>query len=319
MKFKQIIQNIDFINHAYTNYKWREKKLSRGTQNREKTFYVVRRANANVGLFSLVLTSLGQMKYALDKGYIPVVDMSNYAAAYEGADRDGSNIWEYFFEQPCGFDLNRICNSRHVILGNGIISPGLNYPGGSTAYNEEELEYWQGVAKDCLIVNADIAAQARQMADSLFSGKKILGVLARGTDYINAKPYNHPIQPTPEQLMEKIDTVMELSRCDKIYLATEDKGFYERFKEKYGDRLIAVEARRYETLGKENINVVRKAEEKDGYTMGKDYLITILLLSRCHCLVAGNTSGTIGALLLNKSYEYKYIFDLGVYGIDGER
>lgn len=204
-------------------------------------------------------------------------------------------------------------------MGNGIISPGLNYPKDSTAYNEEELEYWKGVAKDCLIVNADIAAQARQMADSLFSGKKILGVLARGTDYINAKPYNHPIQPTPEQLMEKIDTVMELSRCDKIYLATEDKGFYERFKEKYGDRLIAVEARRYETLGKENINVVRKAEEKDGYTMGKDYLITILLLSRCHCLVAGNTSGTIGALLLNKSYEYKYIFDLGVYGIDGER
>ena len=115
MKIKQTIQNIDFINRKYTNYKWRERRISYGKENKDKKFYVVRRANAKVGLFSLVLTNLGYIKYALEQGLIPVVDMSNYDNFYSGADENISNMWQYYFEQPCGYSLRDINKSKNVV------------------------------------------------------------------------------------------------------------------------------------------------------------------------------------------------------------
>ena len=46
---------------------------------------------------------------------------------------------------------------------------------------------------------------------------------------------------------------------------------------------------------------------------GRAYLINILLLAKCNCLVAGSVGGTYGAILLSDGYEYEYVFDLGVY------
>lgn len=314
MKVKQWIQKIDFINHAYTNYKWRERKISYGNENKEKRFYVVRRASAKVGLFSLVLTNLGYIKYALKQGYIPIVDMSNYDIFYNGADTVTPNMWQYYFEQPCGYNLQDLSKSKNVTLGNGIISYNIPFPDDNIAYDEEKLAYWKAVAKEYLIVKEEIVEAADALKKELFRNEKVLGVLARGTDYINAKPKNHPVQPMPEQLMEKIDEVLAERKCEKIYLATEDKNFFEIFKGRYGDKIIAMEVKRHETVGKQNINEVRRMQKENDYTMARDYLINILLLSKCNCLVAGNTSGSIGALLLNEEYEYKYIFDLGVYG-----
>ena len=317
MGIKQQIQKIDFINHAYTNFKWRERKVSCGKDNKEKQFYVVRRANAKVGLFSLVLTNLGHIKYAIEKGYIPLVDLQNYNPFYQGGATDNKNIWEYYFEQPYGYGLNDIKNSKKIILGNGIVTSDLEYPDDNIAYDEQKIDFWKSIAQKYLIVNEEIVKEAEKIADKIFGTSKILGVLARGTDYINMKPYNHPVQPSPEQLMEKIDEVMVKQGCDKIYLATEDKGIFSKMKNRYGDKIIALDVERHETKGNQNINDVRRMQEKDDYTMAKDYLITILLLSKCDCLVAGNTSGSIGALLLNKEYEYQYIFNLGRYGKDG--
>lgn len=314
MGLKQKIQKIDFINHAYTKYKWRERKVSYGKENREKQFYIVRRATAKVGLFSLVLTNLGYIKYALEQGYIPVVDMQNYTSFYQGISTKSDNMWEYFFKQPCGYTLEDIKKSEKVIKGNGIIRKDIQYPDDSIAYDVQELEIWKTIADKYLIVNDNIEKEANEIAQKLFGTFNVLGVLARGTDYVNMRPYNHPIQPTVEQLMEKIDVVMVEQNCTKIYLATEDKGIFIRFKDKYGDKVIALDVERHETRGNENINDIRRTQKKDGYTIAKEYLLTILLLSKCDCLVAGNTSGSIGALLLNKKYKYQYIFNLGRYG-----
>lgn len=318
MKIKQWIQNIDFINHTYTNYKWRERKISYGQENKGKKFYVVRRADAKVGLFSLVLTNLGYIKYAMEQDCIPVVDMSNYDKFYSGAEEAIPNMWQYYFEQPCGYSLQDINKSKNVILGNGIISFDIPFPDDSIAYDDNKLAYWKAIAKEYLIVKEDIVKTAEDLKKEMFGETRVLGVLARGTDYINAKPLNHPVQPMPEQLMEKIDEVMLERKCDKIYLATEDKNFFKMFKDRYGDRIIAMDVERHETKGNQNINEVRRLQKKSDYAMARDYLVNILLLSKCDCLVAGNTSGSIGALLLNEEYEYKYIFNLGVYGKNGE-
>ena len=140
-----------------------------------------------------------------------------------------------------------------------------------------------------------------------------MGILARGTDYITSRPKGHPIQPTVEQIIKKAKEVAKIKSCKKIYLATEDATIFQKLKETFGDRLVAPEVERYETKGSENINDLVSKNEKDKVQKGKEYLLSILMLANCDCIVAGNAGGTHGALLMGKGYEYQYIFNLGVY------
>ena len=100
--------------------------------------------------------------------------------------------------------------------------------------------------------------------------------------------------------------IMDKYSCKKIYLATEDALIYKKMKDAFRESLIAPEMERYVAVDGENINdLVGKN--------GREYLLSIMLLAGCDCLVAGNTGGTHGALLMNRKYEYKYIFQLGTY------
>ena len=37
---------------------------------------------------------------------------------------------------------------------------------------------------------------------------RVLGVLCRGTDYTSRKPKNHPIQPSIDMVVDKIDSML---------------------------------------------------------------------------------------------------------------
>lgn len=309
---KKYLKKIKFINDAYTKFKWRERRVSYGTENSDKIFYVVRRAGSKVGLFSLVLTSLGYIKYAVDHGYIPVIDMHNEDNTYMQQDRKG-NVWEYYFEQPCGYTLDDIRHSSHVIIGNGIIDGRIPFPGEDIAYNDEELEKWKAIADRYLIVRPEIRQEADELWKRLSGRKRVLGVLLRGTDYVNSRPKDHPVQPTIEQAIDKMDEVLTSQEFQKIYLATEDAGIYQELCNRYGGKIVSMDVERYITDKTENINDISVKKSTNKYQMGKDYLINILVLSKCDYLLAGNAGGSQGALLFRDMKSAKYIFDLGRY------
>ena len=79
---KKALQKVGWINRIVIRSKEREKRVSYGNENPRKTFFVIRRNAPNAGLYSFVLTNLGWMKYAVDKGYIPVVDMQSFYNTY---------------------------------------------------------------------------------------------------------------------------------------------------------------------------------------------------------------------------------------------
>ena len=313
MSIKRIFQKCTKLNNWYIKQKWKERKISLGKENADKTFYVIRRATGKVGLFSYVSTNLGHIKYALDRGYIPIVDMQNYQNTYLEEGQVGKeNAWEYYFKQPCGYSLKDIKKSKNIILSSGLINCGVAYPDAKIANDDEQLKMWKSIADKCLKVNADVAKEAERKCDEIFGRARVLGVLARGTDYVKARPKKHPVQPNATQLIEKCKEVMKNYGCEKIYLTTEDEQIYLEFKEVFGERLLSMNVKRYQTSDQENINDVI-SRDKSKYTSGKEYLISILLLAKCNCLVAGNAGGTQGALLLSEGYEYKHVFDLGVY------
>jgi hypothetical protein len=78
-RIKSNIKNI--INgEYYKNHLWQKK--GNIYDNNKPKYFIVRRRDANCGLFSYFITMLGGIKYAVDHGYLPVVDMKNYPNTY---------------------------------------------------------------------------------------------------------------------------------------------------------------------------------------------------------------------------------------------
>lgn len=315
MMIRRILKRIRWLNQLYIKIRWKERRVSYGQENPEKIFYVIRRATSQVGLFSYVMTNLGHIKYALEHGYIPVIDMQNNKNTYLEEKEVGIiNAWEYYFKQPCGYGLRDIAKSKNIILSDGLISGVISFPGSEIACHDEALAVWKQIADNTIFVRDEIQSEAEHMAKMMFGGKRILGVLARGTDYTESKPRKHPVQPEVEQLIEKCREVMYLHKCEKIYLTTEDAKIFKKFEECFSEELISMPVNRYQLKSGENINsVIHSHNVGKNSINGKEYLISILLLAKCNCLVGGNTGGTQGAMLLSEGYEYKYVFDLGVY------
>ena len=314
MGIKKLLKGIPAVDGFYVRYKWRERKISPGTENQDKTFFVVRRATCKVGLFSYVMTSMGLVRQALELGYIPVIDMQGNANSYLEEEEIGrKNAWEFYFEQPCGYTLEDIRNSRNVILSSGLFTEANIYPGREITLDKELCQEWRAFFHKYLRVNREIRKEAEMLYHTLFEGKKVLGVLCRGTDYKNNRPANHPVQPETDMVIRKAREIMEFYNCERLYLATEDEEIYEKFEAAFGERLRVTEAERYGNTGHANINDLIIEGKRDRYRKGKEYLINILLLSMCSCLVAGSVGGTYGALLMSDGYEYEYVFDLGLY------
>lgn len=311
---RTVLKRIKFVDELYIKYKWRQRKVSWGNKEEDKVFYVIRRATCKVGLFSYVMTTIGQIEYAIKRGYIPVVDMQNNENTYLDKELVGKkNTWEYYFKQPCGYSLQDIRQCKNVILGNGLITEKSEYPTSRIFKDNEEFKRWYDICKKYVTVQDDIRKDVREKYESLFGGERVLGVLCRGTDYVRLQPHGHPVQPTIEQMIEKAKDMKRECNCKWIYLATEDEQYYQAFLDQFGDELRVTEAKRCAEDGKFNINDISYDRENDRYLRGREYLMNVMLLSKCPCLLAGAVGGTYGAMLLSNGYEQRYIFDLGVY------
>ena len=313
MSIKNRLKKIKIINDFVIHYKWKERKVSYGRENPDITFFVVRRNSEDAGLFSYVMFSLGWIQYALEKGYIPIIDMCNTKNTYLSQEEVGKyNAWEYYFDQPCGYTLRDIQASKNIILSSIDNAP--IYPGHLMTKNPDEYRRWKTLADKYLHVKKVHLKELDRQYEQMFQGKRVLGVLCRGTDYRTLKPSGHPVQPGIEDVIRKVKDVSSEYYCQYIYLATEDSSILEAFQRQFGEQLKYYDTIRYQNTGIRNINLF--AEEQNDVApkkRGINYLYEIGILSKCNCLVAGSAGGTYGAILLGDEYEYQYIYDLGLY------
>lgn len=307
-----------YATHKRARY-WQEHMEHHGWRYPDKIFFIVRRDNTYSGLLSLLMTHLMRIDEAIRKGCIPVVDMQNNFNVYLPEDKIGKeNAWEYYFEQPMGYGLQDIKWSRNILFGSGDVPEAFPYNDVKFASGESgELKYWQELVGRYIRLNAKTATYIRELEQRLFTPEdRIVGVKCRGTDYLRAKPAGHPRQPSVDEIIYKTEEVMRDKQCNKIFLATEDETIYAAFTAHFKDAVVTnkTEYVHYEKgpIGQ----VVYREDTKEKYLEGLEYLSQIIILSRCNCFVAGLTSGTVGAMLLTKGYEYSYIFDLGLYRTD---
>jgi hypothetical protein len=301
----------------HDKYKNNQIKISCGEDNPDKTFYVIRTPQDTVGLFSIVLTNLTHITYAVKSGYIPVVDLKNVKNSYS----DGqSNAWELFFKQPMDDTLDDISTSKNVILS-GLERIHENYP-----LNVNRIYYkryknkfilFKDIYNQYIRINQNSMEYMQTDFNNIFqNGRRILGVLCRGTDYILKEPKGHPIQPDPIDVIKKAKEIMRKYNCSHIYLATEDESVFELFKLYFENTLLTNRQKRFtyrEFKDIECLNQINRSRKNDKYLTALDYLSSINILSKCNCFIGGRTSGTAGVYFMSNGFEYDYIWDIGTY------
>lgn len=179
---------------------WSEHYVKKGDP-AAPTYYIIRRANTSVGLFSNYVIFAGHIRYALSHGYIPVIDMQNYPNNYLPPELLGKeNAWEYYFEQPLRVDLKHAYEGENVILGTG--DHPADFPGGDHCFRyfnnkDNILTEWRMLVKLGLLkIKPEIQKEIDETWSKFFAPTdRVLGLLLRGTDYVSRRPYQHPIPP----------------------------------------------------------------------------------------------------------------------------
>ena len=75
-----------------------EHYIKEGDRNKP-TYYIIRSMDETTELSEMCLNVMGHVRYALSKGWLPVVDMQHYPNPYLSPEKLGQeNAWEYYFE-----------------------------------------------------------------------------------------------------------------------------------------------------------------------------------------------------------------------------
>ena len=225
------------------------------------------------------------------------------------------NSWEYYFTQPSTLTLEEALSCRKYIIGKDTVAHPWPSQSASAFYNEDgKLDYWRMICRKYIHFTQPVldgVARALQK----FAGKRVLGVMVRGTDYVALRPRNHPVQPTAEQAILKAREVMSIGSYDSVYLATEDKNIVAKFQEAFGEKLLLPEADYldYDYDNPQFLANYHADRKNDKYLRGLEYLISMIILTKCNGLITSITSGSDGVMCLSEGFEYLYVFDLGVY------
>lgn len=305
-----------------------------GELNKDKTFYVIYSEWSQTwGLATTVSIVLNNIKYAVEHGWIPVVDLKRcYIPGIQNEEHRGKeNAWEYYFEQPVpGYSLEDVYRSRHVIL-----APDKGQPYGSMDWksmqdlsDEMYTPYFEAVAK-YVRIRPDILERAQEIRKTLFGragNSKILGIGMRAGLYwgevAHTEMYvDHPRGLNIEEYIEYTHRLMREFGCEYIFLSPDDRYYMERMKREFGEKCLYMAGRTLPRYFDDEGNPLSEDEgswiENDNQSFEErsvDYLIETYLLSTCDALFRVQGGGSVLACLLNnRRYENYYMVDRGVY------
>ena len=166
-----------------------------------------------------------------------------------------------------------------------------------------------------------ISEKIRKITDEMeisigMKGKRGIGVLCRGTDYVKNRPFQHAVQPSPEKMIQKTLELMEQYKYEYCYLATEDEEVIRKYQEALGDRLLYSQKTYYEGTDNMYLNEANKRWNVNAFRKNEEYLVALLLLARCKCFLTGRTSGAVLTMLYSNSIERFFAWNEGSYGVD---
>ena len=319
MKYTQRMKhNFGFILWPFERFIWYMEHILFKIFKRKKEYCILRYLGNGAGFFCYFNTLLGGIAYADRKNMIPIIDMKYIRNTYLTDDKVGRvNAWEYYFEQPVRISVDELLShERCFIFDQTHYLPGPLQNPNFYSGRGGMLSYWQKIRKKYIRLAPAVINRFENMKIK-YKGKKILGVHIRGTDYTVLKPAGHPVQPTPEQAIDKAKEAMQEKNFDILYLSTEDKRIMSKFQKAFGEKLIYPESEyvEFDYTGSNHgyIDSYTIDKDNDKYLRGMEYLVSILFLSQCDGIICSQCGGSTGAFLFSEGFDYLYVFDLGYY------
>lgn len=281
-------------------------------------FIIIKKNSRSCGLFGFYVSFIGCIQIFISKGYIPIIDLSSLPNIFNGYNITSidKNPWEIFFYQPFGYTLkNIIKKGKNIKFFECNLDP-TKRPNSSTIFINNILRnFWNNIAENYIPIKKEIINEANNIRINIFKGSdNVLGVLIRGTDYIAKKPKYHPIQPNAEMVLKDTKEMNNKNKYDFIFIATEDDLIRKKFIKEFGDNLKYIG-------GNKNIEYNYKKKQylafnkniKGNINYLKNYLISVIILSKCIDIICSRTSGSVGVFILNKGFRNKKVYYLGSY------
>lgn len=233
------------------------------------------------------------LAFAEKKGLIPVVETIS----------NSEMTWDDLFAQNKLLDDTRNCWYPQY-----AVSISQNH---TVLKNKAEIRYWQKITRKYLQLTP-AAKQYCQLRYETLNGIPTVGCLCRGSDYVAMKPSAHPVQPTPESCIQKVEEKMKKYNYKQVFLATEDALIYEKFAAHFGAALVTVDTE-YVAYDAQTSAWINDYALNHGKKKIMDYFANVYILSKCDVMVAGVTSGSVAALMLSEEKRESYFFELGRY------
>lgn len=291
----------------------------------QATYYIVSQSNETVGIFGYINVFLPHIAFAVSKGWVPVIDMESHRYIYT-PDGEATNVWEMFFNQPCGVGLNDLIGKKTIRCNEDLWYRWM--PNTCPLMKDDDIALWSALYHRFVSPNLRAGCYMQKELDEILKEpEKTVGVIYRGTTYTKGLAKGHPIQPTMKMLADRVEIIMSNNGCEWIYLASDEKSivnyFNERFpgkvlinKRVYYDEVDRIDYSKYNIDGTDITGTLFERPDNH-YLIGIEYISSMNLVANCACLVAGACGGTTAALYMNGGkYREKYIFELGKYGYD---
>ena len=178
---------------------------------------------------------------------------------------------------------------------------------------------------DVGILNDRFRAELEEYTEAVFRGRKVLGVLARGTDYVTSKMGPESVHARAKDMVPLMREWIEKDGYEKIFLATEDSDILDKMREEFPGMVIAVaqERHRVSDLRKQKAKMIYELEKKlhtgqeyedalEDTTV--NYFYALYMLSKCDSFMcSGNCNGFYVAKAFKEgAYEREYMFTPGI-------
>ncbi len=196
------------------------------------------------------------------------------------------NMWEYYF-YPVRNDIKK----KYIRFF--TTRPYRNV---FSTENKTQLALFHEVLTDRIRIKEGITRAAEQFWRNNLAEKKVIGIHYRGTDiHITTDMYRGILkEPRVEEYFVAVDALLAKG-YDTILLATDDEKIFQKFKSRYGEKLISHEIERSHDGRALHFFNSNKRQQ------GEDVIVDAFLLSKCDFFLYGCSNVSTVVKYLNPS------------------
>lgn len=306
-----------------------ERPVQLGKMNSDILFYVIGYYHdsnfLHQGVLSTWLDFMPQVMYALQKGYVPIIDMKNNwkPMMLDESNKGKVNAWELYFKQPSQkYDLENVLHSKNVIFAkNKRLYLSYDIQWANLPLSDVDFETCKRMIKYGNLSDNIINAGDAFININFPVGKKIIGVSFRRAfeklHYFNSEltpPGTHNVRVTLSGLLEIIRDVLFKFNYEYIFFTADDRESYGVVKKEFGPKCIFVqrpvghhfEDNKPVPLDRPDVLCCEfNKRDNDCMLREMEYMTDVYILSKCDSLLAAGGSADLFAYILNdKKYEH---------------